>query len=800
MGGNVSEMKRRGKSVKACCWVNESKNVVLENEHVRILFKREDKEERYAEYLIYVKDKDWFPLGLGKPFSQLIYRSSALIDYRSDIKPSSFKISEEGNAQVLEFSETLIDVDNVKWSFNFSFKLRPGEKYVLVNYSASADSPRDLLLFRGPNLYAGEGSFGSAMDVAIFGGLEYLLSNEISSSDRDMPLMFAPRYVPHPYKVTLPLMGVIYKNHLLGLTWNPLYKWDGENMCMSARFASPNRIEGKGQANHILGIFVPSVPKWVSENDDRTFWFTAAQPYPMKANSPVKMEAYMIAELPSDACKAIEWPYKIWGVPELPLLPRSYEEEMKLCIDGYLSVLWDEEKLSLRWSNPHDGWGEPALFAGLANSVLQLWVYSLITKDRSLKKRLRDMVRKSIDTLPKYGEDWLAPGKNGLWATARFKPLALLETHDAIDLSFHMGSIENLLKLARDTIKKYALHSQQMDGSWTFLHDDEVHGTLGPEGITNIGLCAPYVFTMLKYARVTGNEELLKAGLRGLDFMDRFEKPEGAQVWEIPVHAPDVYAAALAVEAYLEAYKITEEKKNLEKAREWAFKGLPFIYMWNAPDRRIMKYGSVPIFGSSFYSAPWPGSIVMWNGLAYAHALQHLAEYDDSFPWGKIAKGITICAMLLQETSDRYIKNRGLYNDAYCVVSGLLPYAWWLGPGLILRNVFTIVGRDQEASTKILKVNNARVHVTSGATITAANFNEKSKTLKVDLKYPADEISHTLVAGFKKPDEVSRNGKKLLEVTDLDVAGEGWKFIAEENFLIIKVNHDRDVALEIRYR
>ena len=58
-------------------------------------------------------------------------------------------------------------------------------------------------------------------------------------------------------------------------------------------------------------------------------------------------------------------------------------------------------------------------------------------------------------------------------------------------------------------------------------------------------------------ARITGDPKATAAGLKALEFMEQFTVPRAAQVWEVPVHTPDVLASADASEAYLEGYLIT---------------------------------------------------------------------------------------------------------------------------------------------------------------------------------------------------------------------------------------------------
>ena len=47
------------------------------------------------------------------------------------------------------------------------------------------------------------------------------------------------RLVPHPYKITVPVMAVEMQKSIVGIIWNPLDTWDGENQMLSAMFRFP---------------------------------------------------------------------------------------------------------------------------------------------------------------------------------------------------------------------------------------------------------------------------------------------------------------------------------------------------------------------------------------------------------------------------------------------------------------------------------------------------------------------------------------------------------------------------------
>ena len=78
---------------------------------------------------------------------------------------------------------------------------------------------------------------------------------------------------------------------------------------------------------------------------------------------------------------------------------------------------------------------------------------------------------------------------------------------------------------------------------------------MGPDDALELGTCARKAYEVLRYARIAGDQEAYEQMQDTLALMERFQVPRAAQVWEIPVHTPDVLAAADAVDAFVEAYR-----------------------------------------------------------------------------------------------------------------------------------------------------------------------------------------------------------------------------------------------------
>lgn len=290
----------------------------------------------------------------------------------------------------------------------------------------------------------------------------------------------------------------------------------------------------------------------------------------------------------------------------------------------------------------------------------------------------------------------------------------------------------------------------------------------GKPGDVASGISAWEVRRLMKAALLSGDPYFLEAGLKGLDCIKKnFKRPEGGQVWEVPLHAPDILPAAMLVEAYISAYKCTGNKDYISDAVYWARTGLPFVYLWRAHDRSVMAYGTIPIFGTSVFVVNWRGNLVQWCGMWYARALLYLSEYDSSRPWRKIGEGITRCCMQQQVyygDKDRkrwfyYPDNWDMVTDRYGGVD--------INPGDIKKNIKIMLGHP-EIQTRLIAVNDGSAFVSSEAEITEAKA--EGTILKITLG-EGPETNHLSVGKNYIVKEAKVNGIPVPEVKNFSSAG-----------------------------
>jgi len=605
--------------------------------------------------------------------------------------------------------------------------------------------------------YPGELSFGSSKDEALLPGLEWLTHNEKSSNTLDVEEPYNLRNAPHPLKVTIPLMALRNSNIVVSILWDPYSAWDDEGRYpQSLQFASPNWIEE--QDNHLFMLFAPTVPDWTKENYDEAF-----NPYCLKTGKKLILNFNFYSDTSNTVLNAIlEW-IRVFGLPK-PIMPRTLDEELNLSVRAYLEGLWVPRQ---GWRHA-SGWS-PEPYPGYA---FLLWLISSIEKDPSLRTEIIGRFYEAIALiLSAKGPSYLASGEG---------------CHiPGWQLPFYVGYLEEGLSSIKTYIR-LLIASQEADGEWSFQPNERTK-ILGQVGSKEVGLTATYASEILRWARMTGDIDALSSGLKTLEAMKRYTIPRGAQTWEIPLHTPDVLASAKALEAYLEAYIYTGEKEYLERAKYWAYTGLPFIYLWSRLDRYVMLYASIPVFGATFYTWPWFGKPVQWCGLVYAYQILRLSKYDESFPWRQFGEGILSSGMRQQITSGILA---GTLPDSWDLISDMAngPY---INPEDLIKPALFLKGFDPDLNTLVLRDKFRSIIITTPADICYAEFKSETRTLRIDLSYLIEQRIYIIVSGFQV-ESAKFNDENLSEAKQLEIMDRGWKNMPEDRFVIIKVRFERE--------
>lgn len=775
-----SESRMRNVPSKLSAWVDPvSGDAVLGNNNIRLVASKSS--YGFAQYLIYTRDgKDWQRMSTTQPFASATIASEGNRLESVSFTPSKVRTSNGKRDSSLIFTGTVSDSSGREWAATFEFRLKEGDSRIDIKQSIQSDTPAELFNMTGPVLNVGQGSFGGTKDEALFPGLEWLVGDESSSSKLDVTTPAYLRVVPHPYKVTVPLMAVRQDDHLISLSWDPLQKWDGVHDLPAAKFASPNWVEN--QNNHLMGLAAISAVNGAKENKD-----LAEEPYSLAAGQSLTLTSNIMTAQADSVAEAVSLTLEADGLPKVNPV-RSFEEAVDLGLDAYLRTYWDPETKAWRHVNIID-WGTepfPANFVSLS-------LLGMAEPDRQAE--VDSTIAEALSAM----EDKTRLGKPDFHIPQFQAP-------------FYVGNWEDSLAGMKSTMQAY-MASQNESGAWTYERESEYNPPLGQNGTPMLGDSALRVKQLLKYAAMTGDAEAEAAAFKGLTALeDMGDVPRASQPWEVPLHTPDILAAGHMTGVYVEAYKLTGDKQYLKKASAWATRGLPFIYNWGVDELPMMTYGTIPIFGASAYINSWFASPVQWNGMVYGYELLELSRYDKSFPWKQVAEGILASAEI-QQASDASETWRGGYPDNWRLLSNSRSDTVMINPEEIVKNRFMlqyVEGKGPNPDFQTVRIQECPrgkkggskctvTAVTSLAEIRDASQSNKGDLVSFRLSYVAGETTYVVVAGREQPKKVTVNGSQLAVSSDLDNAAAGWQYMNEEGLLLLKINHRSKDEVKLYY-
>lgn len=295
---------------------------------------------------------------------------------------------------------------------------------------------------------------------------------------------------------------------------------------------------------------------------------------------------------------AILWAVRRRGLPALPASPRDPEAQEKLC----LSALEGPLRGAGGWGHcAEPSWGR----APYADHASTLW--RLTDRAPDLPALVPGGAHLANDTI------WFVTGRAHEWLDRKTAEVRQVLAEERPDGSFHY------------------------EGKYRKGHFED----------TASGLCAQKAAILLQHAWVTGDPAALEGGRRALEYLKRFRTPRGAQTWELSLHTPDILASAYLVWAHVRGFELTGDRAYLDRARDWAVSGVPFVYLWGRYP--TMAYATVPVYGATNWTAPnWMGLPVQWCGIVYAYALALLAPHESSLDWRQLARGILVTGERMQ--------------------------------------------------------------------------------------------------------------------------------------------------------
>jgi hypothetical protein len=509
----------------------------------------------------------------------------------------------------LESSWTARDPDGATWQLTRSFT-PDGGNAIDVQIKLSVDRPREIVFSPLLMLLSHDQLPGTIKRQAILAGVEYL-DAEPSSSTADVEGPGALRRVPYGDKLTFPLMALQRDRHYISVIWRP-------GADVAPWFDSPDRIFGSSR--DVLGLIAPGATRAHRVDGE---WLPV-QPLGLNPQRPLTARATILAGDGRSVVPAVQQYVERQRWPDLPTAI-SRDQYVQQAAAGWLETGLHEDGL-FRHAIGNGFPLQPA-----ADAVWMTAWLARQTTDRALREQLQVASRRGLERVAAGSEYQAAVGH-------------LLTPVIGLVSDRTPATIEQARQAARgalgrfdaDLIARYQPPTKGLDFSRT-----------QPSREAN-GLAAHAVAQLLQAAIYCGDRELIAAGIERLRKLDRYDDsvPRGAQTWEVPLHTPDILAAAHLVQAYTWGYEWTGEKTFLDRARYWAWTGVPFVYLQQPYPGEVGTYSTISVLGATHWEAPlWIGLPVQWCGLVYADRITRLARHDPEGPWDRLAHGITLSAM-----------------------------------------------------------------------------------------------------------------------------------------------------------
>jgi hypothetical protein len=503
------------------------------------------------------------------------------------------------------------DPDGARWRFEQGFVA--GSQPGTIDLAASVAVDQDRLLIHVPlfGVFPGLGSFGTAKTQGLLAGIEYL-DNEPSSSEADLRGPQSQRQVPARHRFTFPLAAVAARDRYIGMTWNPDDR-------VAACFDSPDR-SFQSEA-HFMGLIAPG-----SNSDDRFEGSLLPHgPLALRGGATIRARVSILGGMGASVTDAIQHYLRVRPLPRVPEPEITTTQFLTLAARGWLdSKIRDGDKY--RHAVFATGGGQPAADAALWMD----WLAAHIP-EASLGSRLKQAASAALRLVDNRLLNAAGVGH------VRYPAPALVYGALEENLAYSLARGRNLLeRFDTNGAVPYRSTPGAVDYGVTHYAKDAN------------GHTAQVLTSVLEDAVWTGDPHLLTEGLRRLRQLDRFTNtvPRGAQTWEIPLHTPDILAAAHLLRAYTLGFELTGDPSLLHQARHWAWTGVPFVYLVPPANGRIGRYSTTPVLGATGWTAPnWIGLPVQWCGMVYADALFRLARHDPRGPWRQLADGITTAGM-----------------------------------------------------------------------------------------------------------------------------------------------------------
>ena len=546
---------------------------------------------------------------------------------------ASFSVSIQTNVMVENAAFT--DSGGGAWTLTRQFSPGALSGNINVKMQVECSQQRNVLHIPWLTLFPGLETYGDDKKQGLFAGLEYL-TDEPSSSKKDLIVPQYLRRIPNPDKITFPLMAICQNDRYFGVMWSI-------SDYIAAVYDSPDRVFHSD--SQIMALWAPKTGELRNEN-----YLTAHYPFVLDADSPLEANFVLTGGLSDSVVPVIKNYVSLFGLPSQPVFDGGFDAAVELLAAGW--TLSDGYDGNGKWK--HAVWGTSFHFQTAADAVVySKWLANHSTNSATISA-LENAANLGKLRLDQSDPNYMSTVSHSPWPMRHFILGKIPEyLADQLNKGFNY-----LNEFNDDGIRVYTHAADKPDLSVT-------HWTNNANGYS-----ATPLYYALEAAELTGNDSLISQAIALLDkqtILYSNSVPRGAQPWEIPLHTPDILASAYLVGCYVKGYELTGREDLLEQAKYWAWTGVSFIYMNRSTSGSIGDFATIPVLGATQWVAPnWIGLPVQWCGLVYRNNLLHLSHHDSAGPWKQIADSIT--ASGLQQTWPHTDTGRqGLLPDFFFV-------------------------------------------------------------------------------------------------------------------------------------
>ncbi len=657
---------------------------------------------------------------------------------------------------------TLTDPDGGRWELEQVFTLNTAGS-LRFEATARCDQDRAVLYLPLFTLLPGLGAYGTNKTQALLAGVEYL-ENEPSSSTADLNPPDSNRQVADTAKLTFPLMAVAARDRYVALAWN---QPPGAPTC--AVFDTPDRLLGSGA--QVMGLLFPG-SDGLNREESSLLPYDAEM---LRANRPARVSGLLLGGRGRSVVPAVRDYVRHFGLPPLPEIPGGVPAYLELAARGWLdSQIRDGDRYR------HAAPGFPAVPAADA-ALFMDWLADRVS-DGALSGRLRAAAAGALRQVE--------PARYNHARVGHVRDPAPALAYGAV-----AANLERAEEHARGLLDRFEADGfirYQPGGGIGGLDYGRTHWAPDANGLT-----ASVVAALLQEAAFTGRRDLIEAGLRHLRALlarYRDSVPRGAQTWEIPLHTPDILASAHLVQAAVLGYELSGDARLLEAAEDWAWTGVPFVYLNPPTEQPIGLYATIPVLGATQWIAPnWIGLPVQWCGLVYADALLHLARHRTNGPWRQLAEGIVRSGIQQTYPADD-ARNVGLLPDSFNLKAQARNPAN-INPATLLAPALPALGLPPVYDFLALPRHGVAVHAPGAI----RESRESAEGFGFRVTGWRAQPGYVLLTGLRQTPQVRLNGRTVLLSAPHEFQAEAGRLILQVSGTAeIEVGHPALAALRIQ--